>query len=758
MQFFSLVTNFFKGKTDLVLLLILGTILRFVGVYPGYLAHGDEIMYGEAVKMLLHGHLELELQYLGYPPLVAWLMLLGYIFIFIPLTFILITLRIIFSSGLEDYLILLENKHFFEQTILGTQWINAVYWARYLTAIFGVGVILLTYILTSKLFKNKLVSFFAAFFVTINYRLVLNSHIGFIDMYNTFFALLGLIAIINLLEKQNLKNYILAFIAVALSFIIKYQFYTLLGLFTCQLIIAFKNRYNLGLFLKSLFNRNFIISGVIATLVVVLSHIQYFQHFDRFLANTEYNNLKYGMGTNTLNLFPISYLFHIALGPILSILFMVGLVVGILKKETREKFLILFSILSIFCFLYMYYSRGGFYTRNFLASIPIILIISSFGFYNLIKIYHKLRIRILKRVALVTLFIVVFLISKDHIYNSFKVANILSQTSYKIIAEKWLEQNLPEGAVFANYSTNLKPNRKFIFKELPNPGEVLSYQELKGEGYEYSILDFFVVNHVWWMNVPPNIGIHFWKKPDDLLSQTYTALATRELLWEYAIKTFLPEWQVYGYNYAVIKEEDIRDKFYNLIEVKKIDFEDYSWDKRYFFDEYKYFLEYAKNGNTDKGSLLIRKSPSKGGLEYKSLVPGGYRFESEYFKAKPLHSMKIRGWIKSSEVVEKNSRSGFLRLDFYETNKTSSITSRPMISFVSERAYGSDWYEVIIEGVVPEKARFYKIGFQADKPSTDLYLDNVEVFESQEKVLETDMLHFTISDDDLFPPNDQGFL
>lgn len=763
MRLFWRLIKIIKRNPYLTSILVLGLLLRFIGVYPGYYAHGDEIMYGEAVKMVKNFTLTLEPQFLGYPPLIAWLLAIFYI-LFIPIQFLLFLLSLPFSDHHFDQIF---DEHFFRDYIFGRNWENPLYWSRYTTALFGVGTIFLTYILAIKLFSNRLISLVSAFLVSVNYRLVLNSHIGFIDTYNSFFNLFALITIINVWEKPSLKNYIYSWLAVTAAFLAKYQFYTLIVLLICQILLSLKqSRGNMIKAIRFFLNRHFITGGLIAGILVVSSHIQYFQHLQTVLDIHEYEALKYAIGVQKLNLFPISYLYNIGIGPLLSVLFLFGIMMGFVNNLFREKVLFLLIVLFIMGYIYFYYTHGGFYTRNLLAAIPIILIFSAYSF-TLILNFFRLKFKFFKNRINFLLVAVIFLFfaSKDHLINSIEVVKILSQPSDRVTAEEWLNQNLSPGVKFANFPTNPSPSRlSFEHFQLPNPSEAFSYREMLEYGYDYYILDFYNANLsiVWWMNLPLDIAMVFWEKQDDLLAQGFSALAIRELLWSHSAQVYLPDWQVYGYNYAVVNlqentelpEMDLKLSFNFMTE---------DWFKLSYFEDYKRFMKHSNNIGRSKAGSLVLGSPANeiysAFEEAKYIVPGGYRWESDFFNAKGSYSYKVIGYIKNGEFLEKSSRNGFLRLDFYKDKKNNKLTSRPIISYISERIYGeSNWHRVEIYGVAPENAKYFTLSFQAEKHLSDLYLDDVEIWESREQVLDDGAMHFTIPDEDLFPPNDQGFL
>jgi dolichyl-phosphate-mannose--protein O-mannosyl transferase len=67
---------------------------------------------------------------------------------------------------------------------------NAFAW-RFFSALFGFGVIILIYLITYKLFKNRLVALFASFAASMDGLLLVMSRIGMNDMFFLFFILLS---------------------------------------------------------------------------------------------------------------------------------------------------------------------------------------------------------------------------------------------------------------------------------------------------------------------------------------------------------------------------------------------------------------------------------------------------------------------------------------------------------------------------------------------------------------------------------------
>lgn len=340
---------------------------------------------------------------------------------------------------------------------------------------------------------------------------------------------------------------------------------------------------------------------------------------------------------------------------------------------------------------------------------------------------------------------------KDHVINDKIMIQGYSQKSTFIEAREWTEKNIKGDVTLATYEHNPSSKDKQVqVKSLSYLSKVFSYKELKQEGYDYAILDMNDIQgaFMWWMRQSPEIGIKFWNKPNDLLSQNYIALALRETLWSHTLKAFLTPWQASGHNYVVVRLDE--DKNQEFLSIAKYTFEDNKWTPLYYLPKDKEDLKVDKDGRDGNEALVIKSRGS---------FPGSVRWQSPYFEVKSGYGYKLVGWIKNVSELAKESRDGFLRLDFYSEEVPASITARPIVSFVSERIYGkSEWHKVEVYGTAPEGTRLGAIGFQGDNPQVGFYLDSVEVMETRIRQPASDLQPTTILDDDLFLPNNRGIL
>ena len=69
-----------------------------------------------------------------------------------------------------------------------------------------------------KNYLTKNIALISALLLAVNFKAVVNSHIGWPDTYNAFFLLLSLIFSYRIIENSSVKNYLLAGIFLAFRF------------------------------------------------------------------------------------------------------------------------------------------------------------------------------------------------------------------------------------------------------------------------------------------------------------------------------------------------------------------------------------------------------------------------------------------------------------------------------------------------------------------------------------------------------------
>ena len=715
------ITPWFKNNYPIVIILITATILRFIAVKPGYNQyHGDETaIWGSASQML-----KLDTFDPGrydYPATAMLINAFFYKIFFIPLFWIkyyLSNIGQLLDGTIKFPPTVAEIQRIFGIYIIGIREINSLFWSRYITAAFGVGTVFLTYLLSKKVLSKK-VGLLAALFLTFNYRNVMNSHITLPDIYNAFFILLALISYWNLYKKPDRKNYLIAGLLAGLAFSIKYQYFAIIPLFFVHFKLVFENGFNL----KKLFDIKFIMSGFAIILVFLLTNPYFFMNLEIVIGKMQEEFKKYGMGTNTLNLYPLSYLYHIDYGPIQFVLVILGLIWGLIKKTYKSIFLLSLVIPSYYMFIY--YSHGGFYVRNFIPTTPILLIFASL---IICEITGFIQSKIGKKISITFLVIVTFATLYIPARNS-----ILSSYGYTLpwgyeVLRPWIQENIPKDVIVAAHpfdKSNLEISNKttgFAHTEAYALAEHID----NGASYVVVDLNWASLPFYSWMNYGPAKFKDLWNKPEEMMGNTFHGLAAFELF-RYQIKTVSKPWQSPDTHFVVVKVPEwpkvdtVKIKSFSFIKNQE------SWSVYgYKTDEDKKRYEFDSNiGRLQKGSL--------------SLVPGGVTYPTVRITSQPIsvragHLYKISGFLKTELKLPSKEREGFLRVDFYSDNPN--LEKVGITSSVSSRVYGTtDWVEKVIMDRAPDNAKYLTVSFQSYATAvTKIWMDDVDIFESIDPV------------------------
>lgn len=707
-----------KENKYLLLILLAAALLRFGGTNPGYSPyHSDEpAIYGSALEMVKKSTLDPG-RY-DYPALAMLINAFLYKFFLIPINWI--WYYLVHFGDLIDGIITLppvpaELDRVFNLHIIGERGIKALFWGRYITAAFSLGSVFLTYILGKKLFKKE-VGLIAAFFLAFNFRHILNSHITLPDIYNSFFLLLSLITTLSLWKNPTKKNYVLAGLGVGLSFSIKYQAHAFLPFLLVHLFLAFKDK---KFEFKRFFNPYAILAVLLIPGVFVITNPYYLLHFDQALASNLDDYRKYGFGVNTLNLFPIAYIYHIDFGPPLFFAALAGIV--FMFKDWRQ-FLFLFSAIAYFLFVFTYYSRGGFYIRNIIPVTPIFLLFAGFAIWKLVEMLRKKVGKLLLPLLIICLLIFfVFIPGKNSLINAYYNSR---QWDYSVMA-KWLRDNPLKDSIVAATPFDVPGGPKMKKTEFELDGN-FSLAEHKEAGASWALmnLDWASGPFYYWMNIDFD-NLSNWNKPLETMRNTFHGLAAEELF-RYQVYSAIKPWQAPDANLIYAKIPVWPD-----VPTKKIN--NFSFDK----DKEGWQIR----SKTAEGLLGYKFDPDPGFSNPGSLVfiPGStrdrvMRISSPKISVKEGYLYKVSGYLKTEKVLKPREREGFLRIDFY--SEGDNLEGRGRESAVSSRVYGTNnWIQKEIIERAPKGSTYLIISFQAQHTAnTKIWLDDVEILESENHV------------------------
>lgn len=672
-------------KLWLIIIIILAASLRFIGIKPGFPPyHSDEgISYSAAVSMIKNGNID-PLRY-DYPAVVPLVNAAVFKSVFIPLywlKFYVTHLDQIIAGLIKLPLSEESSTKIFQLKILGERERNALFWGRYVTALFGIGVVWLTFLVAAKLYNQK-VALFAAALVAINFRQVLNSHFGLPDIYNAFFLLLSFLTTLNLWLKPSRRNYLLAAILAGISFSTKYQVFALLPLLTVHLDLTLR----CPTWKKKIiyfFRPEILVIPLIIGFTFVLINPYHLLKLPTTLKQVHDVSLKYGVGQMSFYLYPYSYLYHIGIGIVTSYLVLIGFILGV--GESMKKTLVILSVIIPFFFVTTYYSTGGFYTRNFVTVIPFLLIFAGFALSKLL-VFKKNKLNLL------IFLIVLILATRENLINSVVVAQEYTKPWNYAILFSWIEKNIPNDSKIAAHSSVPLPD--YVVTRLPYEFEEdFSMDEFAERGADYVItnLDWTTNQFYGWMK-QAGAPLQYWDKPVDNLEQTYPALAVRELS-QHSLYWVLNPWQAPDSDFIVAKIP--KYKVSNQKETLSFNFRNNNM------------------GWSTKGSLNkdIKLSVTEDGLSVGGEAVGEdiIRWEST-----PIKLDNISGFLIKSSIIaqsEDDSKNAYLTVNFYGNEKDAANSLNKIAVRMSKRLQGSGEHQLGLIGIVPQNSNYLTISFR----------------------------------------------
>lgn len=519
---------------------------------------------------------------------------------------------------------------------------------------------------------------------------------------------MSILAIESLLKKPTKIQYLFAGISIGLYFSTKFQVFTIVPLLIVNAIIYFReNKPGLKTFIQSFFSANLVLALVSAALIFVILNPYLFINFTKFVSVQSYQLLKYGRGTNQLDLYALSYLYRIGVGEAISILCLLGTVLALLKKPLKTILLLL--VVFQFMFVFVYFTRGGFYTRNFVTITPVLLIFSGFAVSQVFNIIKNGKINLL------ITFIFLLLICRNNIRNSAVLAGEYTKPWNYIVLSEWLGKNIKAGSKIAAHSSVPLPveNVERLPYDFPT---AFSLDEFRKEGASYVIANFDTVTYdfYWWMNRGGiSESLHFWEKPVDILEKTYSAMAIREMS-DYAVYTIFKKWQAPDSNFIVAKipEYKVTDK--NLIDVFDFDKDTDAW-------KVGGQLWYPKiNARWEEGSLVLdRKTVDSPILGWESLPIGVDGWSGFALRAK----------IKTDSDLE-NKKGAYLAVSFYQDESDAGLSkNRIGVRLTSRNGVFNKWVYQDLVGEIPGKAKYMVVEFRSyDTVNTANILDSLEVY------------------------------
>ena len=309
---------------------------------------------------------------------------------------------------------------------------------RFVSALFGIGAILLFYFALLRLTRNPYIGLFSALLLAISPTAIISSHYISPDTFVVFFGILTFWATILVFQEGKLKYYILAGIAGGLTASSKYNG----ALFLIPLIIVHFMRYKRAGF-KNRKNDVALIAAGLAFLVTTPYSIFEFDLFFKhlLLEARHYSKGHPGSEGNTLFWYFRYLLSHEGIVLILAV---IEITIGFIKKNRQSILTALFFIIY-FVFISRFVVRNE---RTLLPALPYLFVLTAIFISSIWKSIIKQKSRI-KYIGFICIAILISLVVIPQFVQSIKTNMNLTRIDSRITAVKWIEENIPEGAKIA---------------------------------------------------------------------------------------------------------------------------------------------------------------------------------------------------------------------------------------------------------------------------------------------------------------------
>lgn len=688
----------------LIIILLVAAVLRLVGTYPGYSPyHPDEDMsYTQGMSMILDKTLDANgypLHY-AYPNVVPLTNAIIFKSVFLPISWTSYFVNNI-SKIVDGFIKIPLSKDQYElalyDQILGHGKKNVLTWGRTITAFFGIGIVWFVYLIAKKN-TSKEVALLAAFLTAVNYRLVLNSHFALPDIYNTFFFLMTFWFCTALIEKPEKSRYLLAGLSVGVFLSTKFQILGLVMLFVSHFFVVIKTR--------RLYFKHFLLAIFISVFVFLLLNPYHLIHIEKTIYQVQDAALKYRIAKYALDFYPLSYLVRIGVGPVASLLAIVGSVF-MLKHKFKTLLLLVVPIVFTF-YMYAFYTGGGFYTRNLLLAIPFILILAAVASIEIYKVVPK-KISI---IVLAVLLVASIFHQLD--YSLIVARSYSSPWNFKTLSD-WLSGNVASGSVIGSHPFVPLPIEDVERIEQQVAGN-FSLQEMQNLGADWVVLNLDLVTgeHYWWMTGSTQDSLRFWNKPTNIMENGYAAMAAREYS-QYAAFTPIKPWQVADSNFIVSKIPVVNYKVSEL--VREFDFNNSTqgWTQQ------GVIWSNDKNQEYRDGSLMLDRFQARSAY---------LRWDSPVIDISHTDDITIKALIQTSTL--KDHADGFIAAKLYKSEADAEDDRMRNSVYLSSKNESSDIEkEQMVAFRRSEEENFLVLSFQTLDPSkAQSRLNQIQVYNS----------------------------
>ncbi|HEX7503193.1 MAG TPA: glycosyltransferase family 39 protein, partial [Acidobacteriota bacterium] len=333
--------------------------------------------------------------------------------------------------------------------------------ARGIVAVFGLATVFMLYFLGSRLY-SRTAGLLAAFFLAFTVLHVRDSHFFCTDVPMTFFLVLILYLCADIVEKKDLKAYLLTGIATGIALATKQTALLVIPVILAAHLISiwsgrghsFPERW-LALFSISSLKKLAVVLGItaiaflIANPFVVMNPAQF---ITRSLKTFEYvkgaNQPQWSFQfTGATAGYWFTNLLYYGMGPALEILCLWGVLWALWKRKWADGL--------IFSFLAVYFVSIGFGYMKFIRyAIPLLPFLCLLGARLAAELYEIVKTRIFRLILNMGM----ILVGALSVFCTLAYLNIYRQDDARIQASRWIHENIPRGSTVAyniSYATPL---------------------------------------------------------------------------------------------------------------------------------------------------------------------------------------------------------------------------------------------------------------------------------------------------------------